>query len=82
MWPNLQFPADLVTFTEEILNKKLHFLCSDTTCYTYLSTIVTAHQNLVKITQKFHLFCKTSQLAWNWIIFTNTDTMRKLPRYS
>ena len=25
MWPNLQFPADLVTFTEEILNEKLHF---------------------------------------------------------
>ena len=22
-----QFPADLVTFTEEILNEKLHFLC-------------------------------------------------------
>ena len=24
-----QFPADLVTFTEEILKGKLHFLCSD-----------------------------------------------------
>ena len=24
----LQFPADLVTFTEEILNGKLHFLCN------------------------------------------------------
>ena len=28
MWPNPQFPVDLVTFTEEILNGKLHFLCS------------------------------------------------------
>ena len=28
MWPNPQFPADLVTFTEEILNVKLNFLCS------------------------------------------------------
>ena len=28
MWPNLQFPADSVTFTEKILNGKLHFLCS------------------------------------------------------
>ena len=28
MWPNPQFPADLVTFTDEILNGKLHFLCS------------------------------------------------------
>ena len=27
MWPNSQFPADLVTFTEEFLNGKLHFLC-------------------------------------------------------
>ena len=24
----MQFPADLVTFTQEILNEKLHFLCS------------------------------------------------------
>ena len=28
MWPNPQFPADLVTFTVEIFNGKLHFLCS------------------------------------------------------
>ena len=28
MWPNAQFPTDLVTFTEEILNGKLYFLCS------------------------------------------------------
>ena len=29
MGPNPQFPANLVTFTEEILNGKLHFLCSE-----------------------------------------------------
>ena len=28
MWPNPQFSTDLVIFTEEILNGKLHFLCS------------------------------------------------------
>ena len=28
MSPNPQVPADLVTFTEEMLNRKLHFLCS------------------------------------------------------
>ena len=28
MSPNPQFPADLVTFTEEILNGKLHFFGS------------------------------------------------------
>ena len=29
MSPNPQFPAHLVTFTEEIINRKLHFLSSD-----------------------------------------------------
>ena len=29
MWPNPQETADLVTFTEEILKKKLQFLGSD-----------------------------------------------------
>ena len=28
MWPNSQEAADLVTFTEEIPNGKLQFLCS------------------------------------------------------
>ena len=28
MWPNPQETADLVTFTEEILNEKFHFLYS------------------------------------------------------
>ena len=29
MWPNPQFPVDLVTFTEETLYGKLHFLCNE-----------------------------------------------------
>ena len=29
MWPNPQETEDLITFTEEILNGKLHFLCSE-----------------------------------------------------
>ena len=28
MWTNPQFPADLATFTEEIVNEKHHFLYS------------------------------------------------------
>ena len=27
MWPNPKFPTDLVKFTEEIFNWKLHFSC-------------------------------------------------------
>ena len=30
MWQSPQFPVDLVTFTDEILNGKLHFLCNET----------------------------------------------------
>ena len=30
MWPSPQETVNLVTFTEEILNEKLHFLCSNT----------------------------------------------------
>ena len=29
MRPNPQFPVDLTTFTEEILDGKPHFLCSE-----------------------------------------------------
>ena len=29
MWPNPQETVDLLTFTEEILNERLHILCSE-----------------------------------------------------
>ena len=47
MLPNPQFPADLVTFTEEILNGKLHFLCSVILCMNFLSSLQTTHKNEV-----------------------------------
>ena len=33
MWPKPQETADLVTFTEEIHNRKFNFLCSALTCH-------------------------------------------------
>ena len=33
MWPNPQCPADLFTFTEEILNGKLHFFAALSTAF-------------------------------------------------
>ena len=45
MWPNLQETADLVTFTEKILNGKLHFLCRDNLSLS--QTIRTSEQILV-----------------------------------
>ena len=41
MWPNLEFPADLVTFTEETLNGKLHVLCSDSKMRVEANGIIT-----------------------------------------
>ena len=35
MWPDPQETADLITFTEKILNGKLHFLCSKIRKYLY-----------------------------------------------
>ena len=40
MWPDPQFSEDLVTFTEEILNGKLHVLCSVDDNYTLKSALL------------------------------------------
>ena len=37
---NFQFPADLLTFTEEILNGKVHFLCGDSLNSTFGETFL------------------------------------------
>ena len=39
MWLNPQFPAVLVTFTEETLNEKLHFLCIEIFGTNFLSPL-------------------------------------------
>ena len=43
MWTNPQETADLVTFTEEILNEKLHFLGSVTLVFFTQSQMDKAH---------------------------------------
>ena len=50
MWPNPQIPADLVTFTEEILNEKLHFLCSE---YTPINSNLKRLEEIVWFNQRF-----------------------------
>ena len=40
MWPNPQETADLVKFTEETLNGKLHFLCSQVVGLRFSSSIL------------------------------------------
>ena len=57
MWTNSQFSADLVTFTEEILNRKLHFLCSDFTKNKFRSESdlsIVNNESLSKKTKEIH----------------------------
>ena len=56
MWQNRQETGDLVTFAEEILNGKLHFLCSficvHTEAYPMKSFEIVSSQNQLIIVAK------------------------------
>ena len=61
MWPNPKETADLVTFTEEILNGKLRFLCSDYS-YEILKRYENCHINLI-------VSCSSqASSARNWLL--------------
>ena len=71
MWPNPQFPIDLVTFTEEILNWKLHFLCSE--------SFYRMPENLRKlcISTKF----RHQDIRWNFGILCSVIIGKIVTRY-
>ena len=46
MWPNAQETTNLVTFTKEIHNGKIHFLCSD---HSLTSWVPNANETFEKI---------------------------------
>ena len=83
MWPNPQFPADLVTFTAEILNGKLHFLCSinqsllskcsaNMRCFVQFGTIYKSSK-MWKHQWKSFTFSKVEGVKSNtprWVFFT------------
>ena len=48
MWPDPQFPRDLVAFIEEILNGKLHFLWGKLQVLVYLWFIANDDNNIYK----------------------------------
>ena len=58
MWPDPQLPADLVTFTEEILKGKLHFLCSER----YLGIFIRM-KSWSKFLEKFIIFLRHCELV-------------------
>ena len=62
---------DLVTFTEEILNGNLHFLCSDTCHKTLIDiTDTMSKQQCLRITQKAYSRCQQT-FTFPVIYFTN-----------
>ena len=60
MWPNPQFPADLITFTGEILNGKIHFLFnedySDYQTSSFLNVINAMHRHTIAFAKLIVLF--------------------------
>ena len=66
MWPNPQFPADLITFTGEILNGKLHFLFSeDYSDYqksSFLNVINAMHQHTMAFAKLIVLFYRENMV--------------------
>ena len=71
MWPNLQESVDLVTFTEEVFNRQLHFLCGDST------VLLVIHQELLN-PFPFLYPLKTSE---NRCIVTNIKITCKIRLY-
>ena len=57
MWPNPQETADLVTFTDEILNEKLHFLCSVIAYVPFCFTCLCAYVTLLNYVPTSTCFC-------------------------
>ena len=70
MWPNPQFPPDLVTFTEEILDGKLHFLYTDIPLSTFPLTLCCSFLSHLK--QKWN-FRKLNALAFVGRVLVNKE---------
>ena len=77
MWPNSQFPADLVTFAEEIINGKLYFLCSEYWSFDSLGDVINPKlgQKCTKCTRRYfkvnYSFIET--ISQNFEILTQHD---------
>ena len=55
MWPNPQGTAGLVTFTEEILNGKLHFSCSEESNTFPILLFASTIKQILELCQDFYL---------------------------
>ena len=57
MWPNPQETADLVTFTEKILNGKPYFLCSEKSESLLIKLLLLAEESGLKSVKKRFCIC-------------------------
>ena len=83
MWPNPHFAADLVTFTEEILNGKLHFLCSATgiskinnsflRIFFFLFNVLS--EKLINFASKEHFLKNVFLWEWDFVCMRNYETI-------
>ena len=74
MWPYPQFPADFVTFTEEILNGKLHFLCSGRDRLMINESTVTPKNYILSVGVKTDFFkFSTNPSCWRRKITVSLD---------
>ena len=71
MWPNWQETANLVTFTEKILNGKLHFTCSVISVQNVISSCYKLTFPSVHISHKFvsFLFEKQYELIYRVLVY-------------
>ena len=66
MWPNPPFSADLVTFTEEVFNRKLSFLCSVSYWWVcYKNSALRQKKNLANFIFKF-LIVRQTEFFWHF----------------
>ena len=85
MWANPQIPADLVTFTEEFLNAKLHFLCSVNREWSKVLKALDKSINVAPILfSLFRLFFQCSIIFSNaccvlWFLWNSAKNFEILP---
>ena len=74
MWPNPQETADLVTFTKEILNGKLYFLCSGRSDRDLSEASHAGWEVLARDCNQFNNILRLSDVLPN-VPFTTSETM-------
>ena len=88
MWPNLQETADLIAFTEEILNEKPNFLCSEWVLFILLKVVLSlvfGQKQFTKTRTKLFAFLLPSQFSISCFLFptlSQNELHKNLKMYS